>query len=95
MDPPDNAVVISVDEKPGMHALERPTSYVKTSSTKIVKGLKSTYRRNGTLNLFAALNVITGKVCKGSKGSQFRISIPRNFATKVGIGKLDFLLLVC
>ena len=62
MDPPDNAVVISVDEKPGMQALERPTGYVKTSSKKVVKALKSTYRRNGTLNLSAALDVMTGMV---------------------------------
>ena len=62
MDPPDNAVVISVDEKPGVQALERPTGYVKTSSKKVVKALKSTYRRNGTLNLFAALDVMTGMV---------------------------------
>ncbi|EQD74295.1 tISRso5 ISRSO5-transposase protein [mine drainage metagenome] len=62
MDPPDNAMVISVDEKPGMQTLERPTGYVKTRSKRIVKALKSTYRRNGTLNLFAALNVMTGIV---------------------------------
>ena len=52
----------SVDEKPGMQGIERPTGYVKASSTKIVKALKSTYRRNGTLNLSAALNVMTGVV---------------------------------
>ena len=36
--------------------------YVQTSSKKIVRGCKSTYKRNGTLNLFAALNVATGEV---------------------------------
>ena len=60
MDPPDNALVISVDEKPGIQAIERSTGYVITDSGKIVRGFKSTYRRNGTLNLFAALNVMTG-----------------------------------
>jgi transposase len=62
MDPPDNAIVMSVDEKPGIQAIERSTGYVRTDSGKIVRGFKSTYKRNGTLNLFAALNVMTGMV---------------------------------
>ena len=62
LSPPTNAIVLSVDEKPGMQALERSTGYVQTGSGKIVKGYKSTYKRNGTLNLFAALNVATGQV---------------------------------
>jgi transposase len=60
--PPQNALVISVDEKPSIQALERSTGYVCTSSKKIVHGLKSTYKRHGTLNLFAALNVATGDI---------------------------------
>ena len=52
--PPPKALVLSVDEKPGIQALSRRTGYVRTSSGKIVRGLKSTYRRTGTLNLFAA-----------------------------------------
>ncbi|NKB64234.1 MAG: IS630 family transposase [Gammaproteobacteria bacterium] len=62
LNPPANAVVLSVDEKPSMQALERSTGYVKTSSGKIVRGLKSTYKRHGTLNLFAALEVATGHI---------------------------------
>jgi len=60
LDPPANALVLSVDEKPSIQALERATGYVQTSSGKIVQGLKSTYKRHGTLNLFAALEVATG-----------------------------------
>ena len=60
--PPQKALVLSVDEKPSIQALSRATGYVQTSSGKIARGLKSTYRRNGTLNLFAALDVATGKV---------------------------------
>jgi transposase len=33
---------------------------VQTSSGKLVQGLKSTYKRHGTVNLFAALEVATG-----------------------------------
>lgn len=62
LNPPQNALVICVDEKPGIQALERSRGYVETSNGKIVQGLKSTYKRHGTLNLFAALNVATGVV---------------------------------
>jgi transposase len=60
--PPTNAMVLSVDEKPSIQALERKTGYVHTSSGKIVRGIKSTYKRHGTINLFAALNVATGAI---------------------------------
>ena len=62
LSPPQNALVICVDEKPSIQALERKTGYVQTSSSKIVRGLKSTYKRHGTINLFAALNVASGVV---------------------------------
>src|SRR5260370_19704453 len=60
--PPVNAVVLSVDEKPSIQAIERASGYVETDSSKVVRGLKSTYKRHGTLNLFAALEVGTGQV---------------------------------
>jgi len=62
LNPPFNAIVISVDEKPSMQALERQTGYVTVKNGKIVRAYKSTYKRHGTLNLFAALDVATGKV---------------------------------
>lgn len=62
LSPPQNALVLSVDEKPSIQALERKTGYVFTSSGKVVRGLKSTYKRHGTINLFAALNVATGVI---------------------------------
>jgi len=62
LDPPANALVISVDEKPSIQALERATGYVETDNGKIVRGFKSTYKRHGTLNLFAALQVATGEI---------------------------------
>lgn len=62
LNPPENALVISVDEKPSIQALERKTGYVETDSGKIVRAFKSTYKRHGTLNLFAALEVATGQV---------------------------------
>jgi transposase len=62
LNPPENALVISVDEKPSIQALERATGYVQTDSGKIVRGVKSTYKRHGTVNLFAALEVATGTI---------------------------------
>jgi transposase len=62
LSPPQNALVLSVDEKPSIQALERATGYVQTSNGKIVRGMKSTYKRHGTLNLFAALEVATGAI---------------------------------
>lgn len=62
LNPPANALVISVDEKPSIQALERATGYVETDGGKIVRGFKSTYKRHGTLNLFAALQVATGEI---------------------------------
>jgi hypothetical protein len=62
LNPPLNAVVLSVDEKPSMQAIERPSGYVETDNGSVVRALKSTYKRHGTLNLFAALEVGTGQV---------------------------------
>lgn len=62
LNPPQNALVLSVDEKPSIQALERTRGYVQTSSGKIVQGMKSTYKRHGTVNLFAALEVATGAI---------------------------------
>lgn len=62
INPPLNAIVLCVDEKPSIQALERKTGYIQTRDGKIQRAYKSTYKRNGTLNLFAALEVATGKV---------------------------------
>jgi transposase len=62
LNPPLNALVISVDEKPSIQALQRPSGYVETDSGAVVRAMKSTYKRNGTLNLFAALEIASGQV---------------------------------
>ena len=61
LSPPQNAIVFSVDEKPSIQAITRPTGFV-AAGKKVVQGDKSTYKRNGTTTLFAALEVATGKV---------------------------------
>jgi len=62
LNPPLNALVISVDEKPSIQAIQRPGGYVQTDSGAVVRAMKSTYKRNGTLNLFAALQIASGQV---------------------------------
>jgi transposase len=62
LNPPEKVLVICVDEKPSIQALERKTGYVETDNGKIVRAYRSTYKRHGTLNLFAALQVATGQV---------------------------------
>ena len=62
LNPPLNALVLSVDEEPSIQALQRPSGYVETDSGAVVRAMKSTYKRNGTLNLFAALEIAAGQV---------------------------------
>jgi len=62
MGPPDNAVVLSVDEKPSIQALERAQGYLKLANRRAMIGQSHDYQRNGTTTLFAALDVGTGQV---------------------------------
>jgi len=62
MAPPVNAVVLSVDEKPSIQALERAQGYLKLPNGRSMIGQSHNYKRNGTTTLFAALNVATGEV---------------------------------
>jgi transposase len=62
LNPPLNALVLSVDEKPSIQALQRPSGYVETDNGKVVRAMKSSYKRNGTLNRFAALEIATGQI---------------------------------
>jgi len=62
LNPPLNALVLSVDEKPSIQAIQRPSGYVETDNGAVVRAMKSTYKRNGTLNLFAALEIASGQV---------------------------------
>lgn len=61
MSPPDNAVVLCVDEKSQIQALER-TQPVLPMVPGHPERQTPTYLRHGTTTLFAALNVATGKV---------------------------------
>jgi transposase len=60
--PPDNAVVLCVDEKPSIQALERAQGYLKLPNGRALTGHSHDYKRHGTTTLFAAFEVATGKV---------------------------------
>ena len=65
LNPPENAVVLSVDEKPHIQALERAQGYLRLPNGHAVTGFSHEYKRHGTTTLFAALEVLTGKVVGG------------------------------
>ncbi len=65
LNPPQNAVVISVDEKPSIQALERAQGWLRLPNGKAVRGHTHEYKRHGTTTLFAALEVHTGLVQVG------------------------------
>jgi len=61
LSPPENAIVLSCDEKSQMQALDRTQPGLPMK-----RGRNATmthdYKRNGTTTLFAALNVLTGEI---------------------------------
>ena len=61
MSPPEHAVVLCLDEKPQVQALERHQPVLPMVLGKSER-YTHTYVRHGTTNLFAALDVATGKV---------------------------------
>src|SRR6267143_1964999 len=65
LQPPENAVVLSVDEKPHIQALERAQGWLKLPNGKALTGFNHEYKRHGTTTLFAALDVVTGLVKAG------------------------------
>ena len=73
MAPPENAIVLCVDEKPSIQALERAQGYLKMPNGRALGGHSHDYKRNGTSTLFAAFEVATGKVTAAHKKRRRRI----------------------
>ncbi len=65
LNPPENALVLSVDEKPHIQALERAQGWLKLPHGKALTGFSHDYKRHGTSTLFTALEVTTGLVRAG------------------------------
>jgi hypothetical protein len=61
LDPPAKAIVLCVDEKSQLQALDRTQPMLQLRPGQVERRTHD-YRRNGITNLFAALEVATGKV---------------------------------
>ena len=79
--PPANAVVFSVDEKPQIQALER-TAPVLPMIPGTPERRSFDYVRHGTVDLFAAIDVATGKVI-GKLAAQHRAVDFRDFLDQI------------
>jgi len=61
LNPPDKAVVVCVDEKTGIQALDRTQPILPMRPGQVERRTHD-YKRNGITDLFAALNLATGHV---------------------------------
>jgi len=66
LNPPDKAIVLCVDEKSQIQALDR-TQPMLPMGLGYVEGVTHDYVRHGTTTLFAALDIATGKVISKCK----------------------------
>ena len=73
LDPPERAVVFSFDEKTQCQALDRtqPSLPLKPGRGRT---MTHDYKRNGTTDLFAAMNVATGEVFHDTRRRHFPLS---------------------
>jgi transposase len=66
LDPPERAIVLSVDEKTQIQALDRTQPMLPLRPGQVERHTHD-YKRNGTTSLFAALNVATGEVTQEAR----------------------------
>lgn len=75
LNPPENALVLAIDEEPSIQALERAQGYLGLPDGKAVNGISHWYKRHGTTTLFAALEITTGQI----KTAHYQRRRPREF----------------
>ena len=88
LNPPDKALVLCVDEKSQVQALER-TQPVLPMGLGYLEGVTHDYYRHGTTTLFAALNVLDGSVitqCKPRHRHQEFLSFLNHLDRNVPVG---------
>src|ERR1700681_3376501 len=88
LNPPDKALVLCVDEKSQIQALER-SQPILPLGLGYVEGVTHNYVRHGTTTLFAALDIATGAVfteCKPRHRHQEFLSILRRLAPRIPSG---------
>lgn len=95
LNPPDKAMVLCVDEKSQIQALDR-TQPVLPMGLGYLEGITHQYKRHGTLTLFAALDLATGEVitqCKKRHRHQEFLKFLNHIDANVP-AKLDIHLIV-
>lgn len=95
VDPPAHAVVLSVDEKSQIQALDRTQPGLPLKPGRCGT-MTHDYKRNGTTTLFAALDVLEGKVigtCMQRQRHQEFIRFLNTIEAKVPAGKIVHLIL--
>lgn len=94
LNPPKNALVLSIDEKTGMQALERSQPPLPLRTGRAVRHTHD-YKRHGVLDLFAALNITTGGVtheCKDSHTGADFLSFMKKVARRYRRQELHVIL---
>jgi transposase len=94
MNPPDNAIILCVDGKSRIQALERTRTLLPLREN-IPARQSSDYERHGTTTLFAALNVLTGEAigeCKGHHRTGDYIEFLKTVDKKCEAGKVLFII---
>jgi transposase len=88
LDPPEAALVLCVDEKSQIQALDRTAPSLPLLPTTPARRTHD-YVRNGTTSLFAALDVASGKVISAThrrhRHQEFLKTIHRNVPTGLGV----------
>jgi hypothetical protein len=90
LNPPDNAIILCVDEKSQIQALER-TQPILPILPGVPERQTVDYYRHGTTTLFAALDVLTGNVigkCKDRHTAQEYIAFLKKIDKSCTKGKV-------
>jgi hypothetical protein len=77
VNPPEHAIVLSVDEKSQIQALDRTQPGLRLKKG---RAMTQDYKRNGTTTLFAAFDVLEGKVigrCMQKHRHQGRVGLAK------------------
>src|SRR5271154_4219564 len=95
VDPPAHAVVLSIDEKSQIQALDRTQPGLPMKKGRCAT-ITHDYKRNGTTTLFAALDVLEGKVigrCMQRHRHQEFIRFLNAVEAKIPVGKIIHVIL--
>jgi transposase len=94
LNPPQNAVVVSLDEKTQIQALER-TQPILPLRPGLPEGRTHDYRRNGVLDLYAALEIASGHVladCRESHTGRDFLAFLKSLEKEFPKGELHVVL---